>query len=103
MPATAKDEANKLKLKNFDLYSPETNIRLGVAHFSWLLGRLKRLPLALAAYNAGIGNVSRWLPNEDNFDITEWIEEIPFNETLTYVRKVLANYKVYSALYGDKI
>lgn len=103
MPATAKDEANKLKLKDFDLYSPETNIRLGVAHFSWLLGRLKRLPLALAAYNAGIGNVSRWLPNEDNFDITEWIEEIPFSETLTYVRKVLANYKVYSALYGDKI
>ena len=102
MPATAKDEANKLKLKDFDIYSPETNIRLGVAHLSWLLGRLKKLPLALAAYNAGIGNVSRWLPDGD-FDITEWIEEIPFDETLTYVRKVMANYKIYSALYGDKI
>lgn len=102
MPATANEEAAKLGIKKFDIYSPETNIRLGVAHFSWLLGRLKDLPLALAAYNAGIGNVTRWLPEEGEFDVTQWIEDIPFNETLTYVRKVIANYKIYKALYGDK-
>lgn len=100
MPATAKDEATKLKIKNYNIYSPDTNIRLGVAHFSWLIGRLEKLPLALAAYNAGIGNVLRWLPEEEDFDEIEWIEDIPFEETLTYVRKVLSNYKVYRALYG---
>lgn len=56
--------------------------------------------MAIAAYNAGIGTVARWIDEgtikEDGSDI----ENIPYTETNNYVRKILKNYKVYKELYG---
>jgi soluble lytic murein transglycosylase len=46
--------------------------------------------LATAAYNAGPGNVANWLPASEVVDARIWIENIPFNETRQYVRRVLA-------------
>ena len=48
------------------------------------------IKLALAAYNAGPHRVTRWLPAKRSEDARVWIENIPFNETRKYVKRVLA-------------
>ncbi len=72
-----------------DLYDPETNIRLGAARLATLIEKYSgQLPVALAAYNAGESAVERWLP-ERAMDGDVWTENIPYNETRAYVRRVL--------------
>ena len=46
--------------------------------------------LATAAYNAGPHRVDRWLPDSGSYDARVWIENIPFNETRKYVKRVLS-------------
>ena len=64
-----------------------------------LLEQYGNLELALAAYNAGIGNVNNWVEQgiiqKDGSDI----ENVPFKETNNYVRKILRDYKIYKELY----
>ena len=104
MEATAKEEANEINediLIAESLYNPEINIKIGTKYFAKLLKRYKNNTLiALAAYNAGIGNVESWIEDgiikEDGSDI----ENIPFKETNTYVRKIVRNYRIYQELYS---
>lgn len=102
MNETAKDMANELKITTdeIDLKDPETNIKIGTKYFKKLLDYYNNnYYLAIAAYNAGIGNVAKWINNgiikEDGSDI----ENIPYKETNNYVRKVLNNYRVYKEIY----
>ena len=104
MEATAIEEANEINediIVTETLYNPEINIKIGTKYFAKLLKRYENTLIALAAYNAGIGNVNSWIEDgrikEDGSDI----ENIPFKETNNYVRKIMRNYRIYKDLYGD--
>lgn len=72
-----------------DLLEPRVNIQLGTAELQRLAERYdSQLPLMLAAYNAGANAVERWLP-DGSLDPDIWIENVPYNETRDYVRRVL--------------
>lgn len=83
-----------------DLYDPETNIRFGCKLLSILTGRYENLKTALAAYNAGMGNVDQWLKNSAYSKDGKALSEIPIGETRTYAEKVLQNYAKYQTLYN---
>lgn len=109
MPATAKELSERLGVA----YSPSRlvsdpayNLLLGSSYLKTQLERYDgSLLLAAAAYNAGGGNVNKWLklygdPRDEKIDAVSWTELIPFVETRKYVQKVLANYLVYRARLG---
>ena len=81
---------------------------LGSNHFDRDLARYNgSYPLAVAAYNAGPGNVNKWLrdngdPRTGAISWIDWIEKIPFYETKNYVQRVLENAVVYEALHPER-
>ncbi|SHE31900.1 lytic transglycosylase domain-containing protein [Desulforamulus putei] len=84
------------------LFNPETSISLGTWYLADLFDEFKGDPvLAIAAYNAGRGNVRNWLNEQHWTGERKTIDQIPFLETRQYIRRVLWNYKVYHYLYGD--
>jgi soluble lytic murein transglycosylase len=97
-PATARETARRWSLpvpSRADLFDPKINITLGAARLAELQERFgSELPLALGAYNAGEAAVGRWLPPRA-MDSDVWIENIPYNETRSYVRRVLWHGLVY--------
>ncbi len=103
MDNTAQEIAKSLGIYgDFDLYDPETSIRFGTKYFSDLLKDYNNNEiLALAAYNAGKGNLKRWVENGTIQADGSDIENIPFKETTTYIRKILSNYKMYQYLYTN--
>lgn len=85
---------------NDSLYNPDVNIEIGC----WYLNKLtiqfdEPLETALAAYNAGSGNVSKWLNNAQYSDDGKTLKEIPYKQTRDYVKKVLRAKKMYELLY----
>lgn len=72
-----------------DLFDPRVNISLGAAHLRTLTDRFGgQTVVALAGYNAGPTAARRWLPTRP-VETDVWIENIPYNETRTYVQRVL--------------
>lgn len=100
MPATARWTARKLGLDDAadHLNHAQSNLRLGAGYLRLLLSDFGgSQALAAAAYNAGPNRPRRWregVPTET----AAWIENIPFTETRDYVKKVLSNASVYSAV-----
>ena len=102
MEPTAIETAEKMNLDvaREDLFNPDLNIRIGLKYFASLLEKYNNnYNLAIIAYNAGIGNVDKWIKDgiirEDGTDI----ENVPFKETNNYVRKILRDYEIYKELY----
>jgi soluble lytic murein transglycosylase len=104
MLPTARDLARQLKLPRpttASLKTPQLNIRLGARYLGQLVRRFDgSVPLALAAYNAGGGAVNRWLVERPDLEVDEFVEEIPYEETRGYVKRVLRSYAAYRLLYG---
>ena len=103
METTAIETARKMNLEvtEEDLFKPDLNINIGLKYFTYLLNHYNNnYPLAIIAYNAGMGNVDAWLKDgtikEDGTDI----ENVPFKETNNYVRKILRDYEIYKGLYN---
>ena len=94
MPATGRNVAKDIKLPYAGLATlvdPESNIRLGTTYLGQMAARYGgNQVLATAAYNAGPHRVDRWLPENGAIDARVWIENIPFNETRKYVKRVMA-------------
>jgi len=111
MPGTAREEAEKAGMQYLQASLIEDagyNVRLGSNHIQRLYARYGSWPLAIAAYNAGPGNVNKWLrengdPRTGAVGWVEWIEKIPFFETKNYVTRVIENAVVYEALYPDQV
>ena len=106
MEETAVERSNIIadeSVEVYDLYDPETNIRLGTSYLKYLIDLYDgNIVLAVTAYNAGLGNVEQWIKDgiikKDGSDI----ENIPYQETSNYVRKILNNYQMYLKIYDDK-
>ena len=94
MPATGRQVAREINLAYAGLDTltdPDHNIRLGTSYLGSMAARYDgNHVLATAAYNAGPHRVDRWLPQSTMVDARIWIENIPYNETRKYVRRVLA-------------
>jgi len=85
-----------------DLTNPETNIRIGCCYLRELYDRYGDMRLAVAAYNAGKGNVDNWLKDEDLADGEGGLKEIPFEETKKYVEKVFEYHDAYIEIYEQE-
>ncbi len=104
MPGTAREQSGKANL-SYNLSSltddPQYNIKLGSGYIQRMMDYYGgSYPLAVAAYNAGPGNVNKWLrangdPRMGGIDWVQWIEDIPISETRNYVKRVLENAVVY--------
>jgi soluble lytic murein transglycosylase len=102
MPATAKEIAADLSeiYASDSLVKPSANIRYGTHYVKKLLDRFHgNMVQAIAGYNGGPPAIMRWFERNKskNFDI--FIEDIGYEETRNYVKKVLANYWTYTRLY----
>lgn len=100
---TARQVAYSHRMKVFrrDLFDPGKNIRLGTEYLKNLLDKYNgKLPLALAAYNAGWERVDEWMNRFGTVKDDEFIEMIPFTETRNYVKNILRNYFYYRFYYG---
>ena len=105
MENTAKDVIKKVNIDisseelSEKLLEPDININLGTKYISILLQKYGNIPIALTAYNAGIGTVDNWIEKGIIKENGEDIENVPYKETNQYVRKILGSYKIYRELY----
>ena len=84
-----------------DIDKPESNIKIGCAYMRYLIDCFDGNTLvAIAAYNAGPGNVEKWLNDPSYSDGKGDLRNIPFGETATYVNKVQKRAKIYKKIYS---
>ena len=110
MPGTAREQAGKMGY-GYDggrlTSDPAYNVMLGSAYFQRLVNQWDgSYPLAVASYNAGSGNVGKWVRQygdpRGQVDVLKWIEAIPFVETKGYVQRVIENSVVYDSMRGGQ-
>lgn len=103
VPPTSRRVAQELGIpfSEDQLFEPAYNVRVA-GHY---IGRLYRqyravLPRAIGSFNAGPGAMNRWVREHGADDVDAFVEHIPFDETRTYVRRVVQNLARYRYLYG---
>lgn len=104
MYSTAEDIAKRvdIEINEENILEPDININLGTKYISMLIQKYDNVNLALAAYNAGSGNVDGWIEKGTLKADGSDIENVPFTETNNYVRKILRDYKIYKQIYEDE-
>jgi soluble lytic murein transglycosylase len=105
MPQTASKISRRAKISlvhTDDLYDARTNILIGSYYLSGLVRHFGSLPPAIASYNAGEEAVKNWLSNGKYGSMDEFIEDIPYDETRNYVKKVVTSYFEYMRQEGKK-
>lgn len=91
-----------LTLSDGDIYSPEINIKLGTYYLKRMLDIFGGdVALAVAAYNAGEGNVRKWLSDPSYSADGVTLDTIPFSETESHVRKISFYQRIYRILYPN--
>lgn len=89
-----------IEFKNDDLDNPATNINMGCYYLKYLTDYYNGdTTLALAAYNAGMGNVNKWLSDERYSKSGTTLDFIPFPETDKYIEKIDKGIGIYKKLY----
>jgi len=103
IPQTSRDLAKEVNMKRFhhqDIAIPHNNIRLATHYLKQRFSEFgNNLSYIIASYNAGPMAVNRWRLTGDHMEADEFIEQIPYDETQNYVKKVLTNYWTYLLLY----
>ena len=92
---------NKMEMTYYEdmAYAPETNIKMGCWYLSYLVKKYRSVDTALAAYNAGAGNVNKWLENPEYSSDGKTLSYIPFEETRNYVLRVRKMMGIYQKAY----
>ena len=101
MQTTAEEIASKINIEvtEENILNPDININLGTKYISMLIQKYGNIGLSLSAYNAGAGNVDKWIANGTLKNDGSDIENVPYTETNNYVRKILRDYEIYKQLY----
>lgn len=110
MPATGRTIASRtgVSLNPAQLSNPSVNVQFGAAELRSLLDNYQNnYILTFAGYNAGRGNVAKWIaaygdPRDPSVDPIDWVERIPFSETRNYVQRVMENAQIYKARFGSR-
>lgn len=113
MPGTFKEQCAKLKIANGDPFDPELSIQVGIFYNSYLFKQQRafrpfedRMCFTFASYNAGLGNILKaqkfcikyYKQKDPNLqksivDIAHFIDSWKSEETITYISRILNNYK----------
>jgi len=105
LPTTAQEVAvsiNSIDETNFDIYDAETNIYIGVKYLSELIERYDgNIYIAIAAYNAGMGNADKWYakPYKQYDTVEKVLNKVEYKETKKYVLNIATDYTMYRKLY----
>jgi soluble lytic murein transglycosylase len=99
MPATAKDIARRMGLKDPVITKPSANLAIGAHYLSTLIARFQDAGEALFAYNAGYTRVERWKSFYRGLPDDLFLEAVPFTETQGYVKKILVSAVAYGYIY----
>jgi peptidoglycan lytic transglycosylase len=105
MPGTARLVAagNVTLLPGLEpLDDPSVNLALGTRFLASMLREFGDVRLALAAYNAGPNRVRQWWKSRRTDDLEAFVEQIPFNETRQYVKRVMLSWEEYRRVYGPR-
>ncbi len=90
-------------LDTSELYEPEVSIRYGTYYLNYLYKKFNyNWDTALAAYNGGEGNVTKWLRDPEYSDDGMTLKDMPFDETRNYVKKVNREIDTYKKLYYEQ-
>jgi soluble lytic murein transglycosylase len=87
-----------------ELFHPPTAILFGSKYLADLFGLYPGMPDAVAAsYNGGEDNMKRWLARSKSYEPDRYVPEIQFAQSKDYVQRVMANYRMYTLLYDERL
>lgn len=104
MPTAKRFAPDDIVVSRETLRDPDKNLRIGSRFLSFLMSKWdQQVSLIPPSYNAGEGAVARWMRERGDWDRDAWAEEIPYDETRRYSKRVISSYFTYRYLLHDEI